>query len=258
MEVVILCGGFGTRLREETAFRPKPMVQIGERPILWHIMKYFAQFGHDDFVLSLGYMGELIKAYFLHYEVMNNDITLELGNPGRVEIHHAHQETGWRVTLADTGIDALKGARLKKIERHVKGERFFMTYGDGLADVDIAALERFHLAHGKLATVTGVSATSRFGELGIEGERVASFREKPKGTTSLVNGGFFIFERAIFDHLSADDDCDLEVGALERLAREGELMVFKHAGNWACMDTERDRTHLNALWNAGDAFWKRW
>jgi glucose-1-phosphate cytidylyltransferase len=258
MEVVILCGGLGTRLREETAFRPKPMVQIGERPILWHIMKYYASFGHHEFVLSLGYLGHVIKEYFYHYEWMNNDVTLQLGKPSSMEIHHAHDETGWKITLSDTGVDALKGARLKKVEHHIKGDTFLCTYGDGLADVNLDKLLQFHRAHGKLATVTGINPASRFGELGIEGDRVTSFREKPRGSNSLVNGGFFVFDRALFGRLSTDDSCDLEVGPLEDLAREGQLMVFRHAENWACMDTDRDRTYLNKLWSDDEAFWKRW
>lgn len=258
MEVIILCGGQGARLREETVFRPKPMVQIGERPILWHIMKYYASFGHTDFVLSLGYKGDQIKEYFWNYELMNNDITLELGKPEQMQIHHAHAESGWRVTLAHTGVDALKGARLKKVERHVRGDTVMVTYGDGLADVDLDALLAFHRSHGKVATVTGINPTSRFGELRFEGTHVKSFREKPRGANSLVNGGFFVFERKIFEHLTADDSCDLEVGALEQLAQAGELMVFKHTNNWACMDTDRDRTYLNDLWQHEKAFWKRW
>jgi glucose-1-phosphate cytidylyltransferase len=258
MEVVILCGGQGTRLREETAFRPKPMVQIGERPILWHIMKYYASFGHHEFVLSLGYMGNLIKEYFWHYELMNNDVTLELGKPASMQIHHAHQESGWTVTLAHTGLDALKGARLKKIERHVKGDCFMVTYGDGLANVDLEALVGFHRSHGKIATVTGINPASRFGELRLEGGQVKSFREKPRSANQLVNGGFFVFNRSIFDYLSNDDGCDLEVGPLEVLAQKGELMAFTHPGSWACMDTDRDRTYLNDLWATGKAFWKRW
>ncbi|MBA3465663.1 MAG: glucose-1-phosphate cytidylyltransferase [Deltaproteobacteria bacterium] len=258
MEVVILCGGFGTRLREETQFRPKPMVHIGERPILWHIMKYYASFGHTDFVLSLGYMGHLIKEYFWHYELMNNDITLQLGKPEQRTIHHSHDEAGWNITLADTGLEALKGARLKKVQRHVKGDTFMVTYGDGLANVDLQQLAKFHEEHGRLATVTGINPTSRFGELGIDGETVTSFREKPRAANSLVNGGYFVFNRGIFEHLSTDDSCDLEVGALEDLAQKGELRVFKHTDNWACMDTDRDRTYLNNLWTEGHAFWKRW
>jgi glucose-1-phosphate cytidylyltransferase len=258
MEVVILCGGFGTRLREETAFRPKPMVEVGERPILWHIMKYYASFGHQEYVLSLGYKGDQIKEYFWNYELMNNDVTLELGKPSSMKIHHAHDEAGWKVTLAHTGVDALKGARLKRVERHITGDDFFLTYGDGLADVDLDELLRFHRSHGKIATVTGINPTSRFGELRIDGSQVMSFAEKPQVANSLVSGGFFVFKRAIFEHLVDDDACDLEIGTLELLARAGQLMVFSHLGNWACMDTDRDRTYLNKLWSSGSPFWKRW
>jgi glucose-1-phosphate cytidylyltransferase len=258
MEVVILCGGFGTRLREETVFRPKPMVQIGERPILWHIMKCFASFGHHEYVLSLGYKGDQIKQYFANYELMNNDVTLELGNPERMTIHRAHGEAGWKVTLADTGVETLKGARLKKVARHIKGATFFVTYGDGLSDVDLDALLRFHREHGKLATVTGINPTSRFGEMRVDGAQVRSFAEKPQVANSVVNGGFFVFERGVLDYLTEADDCDLEVGTLDQIARDGQLMVFSHAGNWACMDTDRDRTYLNKLWSTGSAFWKRW
>lgn len=258
MEVVILCGGFGTRLREETVFRPKPMVQIGERPILWHIMKYYASFGHREFVLSLGYKGDLIKEYFWRYELMNNDVTLELGKPESVHIHQAHEEAGWKITLAHTGLEALKGARLLRVQRHVKGDTFLMTYGDGVSDVNLDELVAFHRSHGRLATVTGINPTSRFGELRMEGSEVRSFAEKPQVANSLVNGGYFVFDRRVFDYLEDKDSCDLEVGALEQIARDGQLMAWKHLGNWACMDTERDRTYLEKLWGTGAAFWKRW
>jgi len=258
IKVVILCGGMGTRLREETEFRPKPMVNIGPRPILWHIMKYYAQFGFREFILALGYKGEMIKNYFCHYELMNNDVTIELGCPEKTCIHYAHEEAGWRITLADTGEKALKGARLKKVERYVTEETFMMTYGDGLADVDIGGLLAFHLDHGKTATVTGINPASRFGELKIKGDRVESFREKPQDDDGLVNGGFFVFNREIFDYLTPEDSCDLEIGPLERIAGEGQLMVYKHRGFWACMDTLRDMDYLNALWTANQAKWKIW
>ena len=258
MQVIILCGGFGTRLQEETAFRPKPMVNIGERPILWHIMKYYASFGHQEFILSLGYKGHMIKEYFFHYELMENDVTLDLGHPGQMKIHDQHDEAGWTVTLADTGLSALKGARLKKVEHHIQGDTFLMTYGDGLSNVDIDALVAFHKAHGKLATITGINPASRYGELRIEGDAVRSFREKPREANSLINGGFFVFERGVLEYLTADDNCDLEIGPLERIANEGQLMVFRHEGDWACMDTDRDRTYLNNKWKSGEAFWKRW
>lgn len=258
MKVVILCGGFGTRLREETEFRPKPMVNIGNRPILWHIMKLYASFGYDQFVLALGYKGEMIKEYFFNYELTNNDLTLDLGYPGNLDVHRCHDECGWKVTLVDTGEKALKGARLKRVEGYVDGDEFMVAYGDSLADVDLHDLLRFHRAHGRMATVTGVNIASRFGELALDGDRVVAFNEKPRTTDRFINGGFFVFSRAVFGHLSADESCDLEVGALEEIARAGELMAYKHPGSWACMDTYRDMEYLNQLWEEGKAFWKLW
>lgn len=258
IQVVILCGGVGTRLREETEFRPKPMVNIGSHPILWHIMKYYSQFECNDFVLALGYKGEMIKNYFCHYELMNNDVTIELGQPENMCIHHSHDEAGWKITLADTGEKSLKGSRLKKIEKYIPGETFMMSYGDGIADVDINALLAFHKAHGRLVTVTGISPTARFGELKIDGDRVVSFSEKPESGECLVNGGFFVMNRAIFAYLSVDDSCDLEIGTLEQIAKDGQLMVYKHRGFWACMDTLRDMEYLNKIWSDGKAKWKIW
>lgn len=258
IKVVILCGGAGTRLREETEFRPKPMVNIGTRPILWHIMKYYAQFKCREFVLALGYKGDMIKNYFCHYELMNNDVTIELGQPENIHIHHSHDEAGWKITLADTGEKSLKGSRLKKVERYITGNTFMMTYGDGIADVDINALLAFHRAHGKMVTVTGINLTSRFGELKVAGDHVESFSEKPQHGDGLINGGFFVFNRDIFQYLTADDGCDLEIGALEQIANEGQLMVYKHRGFWACMDTLRDMEYLNRLWDSGQAHWKIW
>jgi len=258
MKVVILCGGLGTRLREETEFRPKPMVNIGIRPILWHIMKIYAHYGHDDFILCLGYKGEMIKEFFYHYELMNNDVILELGAPEKTRICDGHDEKGWRVTLVNTGEKALKGARLKKIEKYIDDTVFMMTYGDGIADIDINALLAFHKGHGKMATVTGINPATRFGELKITGDRVEAFFEKPKNSSEHISGGFFVFNRGIFDYLTADDSCDLEFGALETIARKGELMVYKHPHNWACMDTLRDTEYLNKLWDNNKAFWKVW
>ncbi len=258
MKIVILCGGLGTRLREETEYRPKPMVNIGGRPILWHIMKIYAQYGYNEFILSLGYKGEMIKEYFYHYEIMNNDVTIELGHPEKNCIHQCHDENGWRITLADTGEKALKGARLKKVEKYITGDEFMVTYGDGVADIDINALLAFHRSHGKLATVTGINRASLFGELRIKGNRVEAFYEKPQASPGLISGGFFVFNKGIFDHISIEDNCDLEIGALEKIAREGQLMVYKHTGLWACMDTLRDMDYLNKLWNENKAFWKTW
>jgi len=258
MKVVILCGGLGTRLREETEFRPKPMVNIGSRPILWHIMKYYSRFGYQDFVLALGYKSEMIKNYFCHYELMNNDVTIQLGKPEQMCIHQMHGESGWTITLANTGEMTLKGARLKKVEKYLSDEMFMMSYGDGVADVDIHALLRFHLFHGKLATVTGINPASRFGELKTEDDRVVAFSEKPQDGQGLINGGFFVFNKSIFNYLSDDDLCDLEVGPLEQIAKEGQLMVYRHRGFWACMDTLRDMEYLNTLWHGGNAKWKIW
>ncbi len=259
MKTVILCGGLGTRLREETEFRPKPMVNIGTYPILWHIMKIYAHQGYNDFVLALGYKGEMIKNYFIHYEFMNNDVTLELGKPENFCIHHQHEEKGWKITLADTGEKTLKGGRLKKVEKYITDDTFMMTYGDGVADIDIPALLSFHKNHGKLATVTGINPVSRFGELKVDGGQVCSFCEKPEESDNmLVSGGFFVFNRGIFDYLSADDKSDLEIGPLEKIASEGQLMVYKHNGFWACMDTLRDMESLNRLWAENRAEWKIW
>ncbi|MGZ4928959.1 MAG: glucose-1-phosphate cytidylyltransferase [Halobacteriota archaeon] len=258
MQTVILCGGLGTRLREETEFRPKPMINIGDRPILWHIMKLYAYYGFSDFVLCLGYKGDQIRDYFYHYEVMNNDVTLELGHPDRTTIHQSHDELGWKVTLAETGEKALKGARLKRIEKYIKNDVFMMTYGDGVANIDLSKVLEFHLNHGKIATVTGVFAASRFGELKLAGDLVLKFFEKPQSGTDLVNGGFFVFNKAVFDYFTDDDSCDLEYGPLEQIVSEGQLKVYKHDGAWACMDTIRDTDYLNRLWSENKAFWKVW
>jgi len=258
ISVVILCGGMGTRIKEETEYKPKPMVEIGEKPILWHIMKLYAHYGIKGFVLSLGYKGEIIKEYFYNYKILNNDFTIELGNKRNIEIHSYNAETNWRVTLADTGDKTLKGARLKRVQKYINDDQFMLTYGDGVANIDIESLLEFHRSHGKLATVTGINPASRFGELKIKGNQVESFSEKPKNGDSLINGGFFVFNRGIFDYLSEDENCDLETGPLEKIAAEGQLMIYKHRGFWACMDTIRDMEYLNKLWREGQAAWKVW
>jgi glucose-1-phosphate cytidylyltransferase len=258
MKVVILCGGMGTRLRGETEFRPKPMVSIGGKPILWHIMKIYSHFGFNEFVLCLGYKGEIIKEYFYHYSLFSNDTTIRLGRERTVEIHNTAEEDNWAVTLVDTGEHALKGARLKRVEKYAPGDTFMVTYGDGLGNVDIRDLLAFHRAHGRLATLTGVRPPSLFGELQVEHGRAVLFVEKPQTSSGFINGGFFVFDRRVFDHLHDADDCDLESGTLEKLAAQGELMVYEHRGDWACMDTYRDVTFLNRLWTANEAFWKVW
>lgn len=258
MKVVIFCGGLGTRLREETEFRPKPMVEIGGKPILWHIMKIYAHYGFKDFVLCLGYKGEMIKEYFYNYEVLNNDFTVELGEQNRIEVKSNHSEKGWKITLADTGDEALKGARLKRVEKYIDGEEFMLTYGDGVADIDIKDLLRFHRGHGKLVTVTGVSPAQRFGELKIADDQVVSFSEKPKEGPHFINGGFFVFNRGIFKYLTDEAGCDLEFGVLEKIAKDRQLMAYKNKKFWCCMDTIRDREYLEKLWRDNKAEWKVW
>jgi glucose-1-phosphate cytidylyltransferase len=258
MKVVILCGGLGTRLREETEVKPKPMVEVGGRPILWHIMKSYAAQGFTDFVLCLGYKGEKIKEYFLNYEAMNSDFTLRLGAPDRIEYHRHHGERDWTITLADTGATALTGARVARIERFIEGEEFLLTYGDGLCDIDLQALLAFHRAHGKTATVTGVRPPSRFGELIVDGSKVLDFSEKPRATAGHINGGFFVFKRAFFKYLSTDDGCMLEKAPLESCAQDGQLEMFAHDGFWQCMDTFRDMQVLQKEWDSGRAPWKKW
>jgi glucose-1-phosphate cytidylyltransferase len=259
LPVVLLCGGMGTRLREETEYRPKPMVEIGDRPILWHIMKGYAEYGHTDFIVCLGYKGERIREYFLRYDEMQHDLTVELGDPTRtVRSHGDHDELGWRVTLANTGLKAMTGARIKRASRYIEGDTFMVTYGDGVCDIDFNSLVAFHRASGRLATITGVRPQSRFGELVTDGERVTAFSEKPQVHDGLINGGFFVFDRRVLNYLSDDEDCVLERTPLEQLAAEGQLGVYKHEGFWQCMDTYRDFQYLNSLWSEGEAVWATW
>jgi len=259
MKVVILCGGKGTRLQEETEFRPKPLVPIGERPILWHIMKLFSHAGLRDFVLCLGYKGNMIKEYFLNYEAMNSDFTICLGNQHTVQFHDTHTEQDFKVCLADTGLETMTGGRLKRVARYIDADTFLMTYGDGLADIDIRALLDFHRAHGKLATVTTVRPISRFGvpEIGGEG-RVTRFAEKPQAE-GWVSAGFFVLQRGVFDYLEREgDECAFELRPLERLAMDGQLMAYRHEGFFFAMDTYREYQHLNDLWRRDKAPWKVW
>lgn len=257
MKVVILCGGLGTRLREETEFKPKPIVNIGSKPVLWHIMKYYSTFGFKEFVLCLGYKGELIKDYFYNYDMMNSDVTIKLGNPRSITFLQSNSED-WSVTLVDTGEKALKGARLKKIEKYIQEDSFMMTYGDGLCNVNIDDLISFHKEHKKMITVTGVNSVSRFGELKLEEALVKDFHEKPDNISNFINGGYFVLNRKIFDYLTTEDDCDLEVGTFDKIAEQKEMMAYRHTGEWACMDTLRDVEYLNKIWNEDKAFWKKW
>ena len=258
MKVVILCGGQGTRLREMTEIKPKPMVEIGGMPILWHIMKTYSHFGFNDFILCLGYKGELIKEYFYHYDILSNDFTIELGSKD-ITLYPRHSESSWRVTFVDTGMHTMTGARVKRIDKFIAGDELFMlTYGDGVTDMNIDDLMRFHNAHGKIGTVTGVSPPSRYGELNIHRDQVISFREKPIVDDSPISGGYFIFHRKFLNYLSEDEDCILEREPLERLAKDGELKVYRHAGFWQCMDTYRDLRFLTGLWESGTPPWKVW
>lgn len=258
MQVVILCGGRGTRLERESEVVPKPMVQIGERPILWHIMKYYAHFGHTDFVLCLGYKGDIIRNYFLDYDQMHGDATVELGSESHVKVHEAHGERGWRVTLANTGLETYTGARVKKIQKYITGEDFLLTYGDGVSNVDLAGLARFHESHGRAATVTAVHPPARFGEMILVDGKVGEFSEKPQVGSGLINGGYFLVNRRIFEYLSTDERCSLEHEPLSRLTRDHELMAFEHRGFWQCMDTVRELTLLREMWDSGRAPWRVW
>jgi len=257
MQVVILCGGLGTRLKEETDIRPKPMVCIGGKPILWHIMKIYANYGFKDFVLTLGYKGDMIKEYFQNYKLMNSDVTIELGKPENLINHQNLEEEDWKVTLVNTGEETLKGSRLKQIEKYIVGKEFMVTYGDGIGDINIPALLKFHRSHGKIATLTGTVPIPLFGKLSIQKNNTVNFSEKPK-SNSLINGGFFVFNKEIFNYLSNNSNCDLEYGTLEKLSKEKQVKVYKHNGFWRCMDTFRDMEYLNKLWDKGTAEWKIW
>jgi glucose-1-phosphate cytidylyltransferase len=259
--VVILCGGQGTRFREQTERRPKPMIEVMGRPILWHIMSFYAGHGYTDFVLCLGYMGEVIKRYFLDFAALQSDFTVNLRTPGEITYHQAVRPD-WRVTCVDTGAEAMTGARLKRVARYLDCDNFMLTYGDGLSDVDVPKLLEFHQQHGRLATVTGVRPPSRFGELVVDagtpdGTIVRRFSEKPV-ESGHINGGFFAFKRRFLDYVSDDDACILERAPLERAAADGELMMFEHDGFWQCMDTYRDLMKLEEAWNGGKAPWRTW
>jgi glucose-1-phosphate cytidylyltransferase len=255
MKVVILAGGLGTRLAEETELKPKPMVEIGGRPIIWHITKHYAHYGLKEFYIALGYRGEVIKRYFIDYQTLNGSMTVDLAR-GQVLSHERDCE-GWLVHLIETGIATNTGGRLKRLEPHLNDGTFMLTYGDGVCDVDLGELLQFHRAHGRVATVTAVRPPARFGGLIFDGDLVTEFTEKPQIGDGWVNGGFMAFEPAIFDYLK-DDDCSLEANGLETLAREGQLAAYRHNGFWQCMDTLRDKRLLESLWHSQTAPWKVW
>jgi glucose-1-phosphate cytidylyltransferase len=253
--VVILCGGLGTRLREETEFKPKPMVEIGGKPVLWHIMKIYAHYGFRRFIVCLGYKGNVIKDYFLNYEAMSNDFTIHLGQENSLSFQSNHTEQNFDVTLVDTGLNTMTGGRVKRIERFIDTDTFMVTYGDGLANLDVGALVEFHHHHGRMATLTATRPPSRYGILEFsKGDQVGRFREKVQ--TEWINGGFLVFDRRVFSYL--DPECVLEREPMERLAADGQLMAFRHDGFWIGMDTYREYEMLNQMWDAGNVPWKVW
>lgn len=257
MKVVILAGGYGTRLREETEYRPKPLLNIGSHPIMWHIMKNYAHFGFNEFIICLGYKGEMIKEYFLNYEAMNNDFTINLGRRNEIIYHSAHEEQNFQITLADTGIDSQTAHRVKLVEQYIGDEPFMVTYGDGLSNLDIGELVAFHKNHGKLATVTSVRPISRYGTLTLDAQsRVTSFREKPQ-LNDWVNAGFMVFQREALDYIDPHTNEELP-DTLEKLATDLELVAYKHDGFFLGMDTHKEHQYLNDLWKQGNAPWKAW
>jgi glucose-1-phosphate cytidylyltransferase len=257
VKAVILCGGRGTRLREETEFKPKPLVEIGGMPILWHIMKSYSQYGVKDFILCLGYKGDKIKDYFLNYDTNSHSFNLNLKSKN-VDIIGNNSED-WNITFVDTGLEAETGARIKRIEKYIDGDEFFLTYGDGVADIDIDELYRFHKEHGKIGTVTAVRPLSRFGLLDIDGSnKVTDFSKKALVHDGWIDGGFFVFNRKIFDYLEDDDLCILEGAPLKTLSKDDQFMSFKHTGFWQCMDTSKHVDILNGFWNSGNAKWRMW
>jgi glucose-1-phosphate cytidylyltransferase len=256
MKVVILAGGLGTRLAEETEVRPKPMVEIGGHPILWHIMKIYASQGFNEFFVALGYKGEIIKRYFLDYYSLSGNMTVNLSN-GKAEISQNEQLDDWTVNLIDTGQNSMTGGRVKRLQPFLKNETFMVTYGDGVADVDLNELVKFHRSHGKMATVTAVHPLARYGELFINEDSTTKFSEKPQTHEGWINGGFLVFEPEVLNYLSGDTSI-LEIEGLERLANEGQLVAYRHYGFWQCMDTLRDKRQLEAAWESGNPPWKVW
>lgn len=257
MKVVILAGGWGTRLGNRTDLIPKPMVPIGNRPVLWHIMKIYSHYGFDEFVVCLGVKGQVIKDYFLNYEAKNSDFTIDLSN-NEINFHSKHEETDWKVSLVDTGLNTLKGGRIKRIEKYLDPEMNMLTYGDGVSDINIQTLVNFHKARKRMVTISGVHPPARFGELCEKDGSLVSFKEKPQTSEGLINGGFMVFNTEMLDLLTTDENCDFEFGILENLANDGKVGVYRHEGNWECMDHERDVVHLNKLWDSDKAFWKVW
>jgi glucose-1-phosphate cytidylyltransferase len=255
MKAVILAGGLGTRISEESHLKPKPMIEIGGKPIIWHIMKIYSHHGINDFVICLGYKGYVIKEYFANYFLHSSDVTFDMAQ-NRMHIHHQHAEP-WRVTLVDTGEDTLTGGRLKRVREHLDDEPFCFTYGDGVSDVDITALRAFHHTHGKLATVTAIQPPGRYGALKLEGGKVETFQEKPAGDGAWINGGYFVLHPKVLDYIDGDQT-SWEGEPLLQLSSEGNLMAYEHHGFWQAMDTLRDKNQLEELWSTRQALWKVW
>lgn len=258
-KVVILCGGIGTRLKEETEFRPKPLVKIGDKPILWHIMKIYSHFGFNDFVICLGYKGELIKEYFVNNEWINSNFTFNIRSK-KIELHEPKEFADWNITFVDTGLDVETGARIKRVEKYVNGDFFLATYGDGVGNVDIPNLIEHHKRNKKIATLTGLKPTSKFGTLKIDEinqDLIINFEEKPI-MDEWISGGFFVFDKEIFKYLTDSPSCKLEREPFERLAANKQFTVYKHHGFWGCMDTFKEAEWLNKIWNSGKAPWKMW
>jgi len=256
LKTIILAGGYGTRLGNITETIPKPMVKVGSKPIIWHIMKIYASYGYNDFIISLGYKAEIIKEYFYNYNIYNNDYCINLGTKKITQLND-HDEVDWNVTLIDTGVDTLKGARIKRLEKYLDDVNM-VTYGDGISDINIKELVDFHKSHNKIITISGVHPPARFGEITEDNGKLMYFKEKPKSSSGLINGGFMVFNKELLQYLTTDENCDFEKGPLESLANEGEVMVYKHDGRWECVDHGRDLVHLNKLWNDNKAFWKVW
>lgn len=259
MKTVILCGGYGTRIRDVNEDIPKPMLPIGRLPILWHLMKYYSTFGHNDFVLCLGYKGQVIKDFFLNYQAHTQDCTVELGKPNEIHFHSSNDEMHWKVTLVDTGHDSMTGSRVSKVRKYVDDAPFFLTYGDGLSNVDLDSLLKFHQDHKKIVTVTGVRPPGRFGELRADSNGLVSeFNEKPQASEGLISGGFFVCDPRVFGVLNDQSDLVFEQEPIKSLVAKKELAVYQHDGFWQCMDTARDWQLLNTLLSTNQAPWKTW
>ena len=257
MQVIILAGGLGTRISEESHLRPKPMIEIGDRPILWHIMKYYSFYGFNDFIICAGYKGYMIKQFFSDYYLHMSDITFDFTKENSMTVHN-HFAEPWKVTLVDTGLNTMTGGRIKRIEKYIQDDSFMMTYGDGVSDIDLYELLRFHESHGKIATITTVNVSQRFGVIDIDkNSAVKSFREKSSDDGDIINAGFMVLNRGIFEYIEGDETV-FEKQPLEDLVRNGELMAFKHTGYWQCMDTQREKLQLEEIWQSGNAPWAKW